>query len=167
MATTEINGVELYYEVHGTGECVVLTHGSWSDGAGWQQAVTELKDRCRVVVWDRRGHSRSAGSDGPGSRVEDAADLAALIEHVSAEPVHVVGNSYGGNVTLTLVTARPELAITAAVHEPPLWGLLEGVRDPMVDQALTTADAELKVVFELIRSGEHRRAARHFVEHVA
>jgi pimeloyl-ACP methyl ester carboxylesterase len=167
VATIEINGVELYYEVHGTGETVVLTHGSWTDGSGWQQAVDTLKGRYRIVVWDRRGHSRSQGGDRPGSRAEDAADLAALIEHVSAEPVHLIGNSYGGNVTLTLLTARPELTVTAAVHEPPLWGLLEGERDPEVLDALTSADTEVTRVAELIRSGEHRRAARHFVERVA
>lgn len=167
MATTEINGVELYYEVHGSGDWIVMTHGSWTDGSGWQQAVAELKDRYRVVVWDRRGHSRSHAGDGPGSRAEDAADLAALIEHVSAEPVHVVGNSYGGNVALTLLTARPELVVTAAVHEPPVWGVLESTLDSAVLEALASADAELRVVAELIGVGEHRRAAQHFVEHVA
>lgn len=167
MSTTEINGVELYYEVHGTGECVVLTHGSWTDGSGWQRAVAELKDGYRVVVWDRRGHSRSQVGGGPGSQAEDAADLAALIEHISTKPVHVLGNSYGGNITLTLLTVRPELVVTAAVHEPPLWGLLQGTRDSAVLDALATADGELKVVAQLISAGEHRRAARHFVEHVA
>ena len=65
----------------------------------------------------------------PGSRAEDAADLAGLIEHVTDQPVHVAGNSYGSIVVLTLLTTRPDLVVTATVHEPPLWSLLEGTSD--------------------------------------
>ena len=130
MATSTINGVELYYEITGTGDCLVLTHGSWTDGTGWAPAVDRLAERYRVVVWDRRGHSRSQAGDGAGSRAEDAADLAGLIEAVGGAPVHVAGNSYGANVTLTLLTERPDLVATVAVHEPPLFGLLDGTRSP-------------------------------------
>jgi len=167
MATTRVNGVELYYETMGTGDCLVLTHGSWTDGTGWDRVVGALAERYQVVVWDRRGHSRSQTGDGPGSRAEDAADLAGLIEHVGGQPVHVAGNSYGAIVTLTLVISRPELVATATVHEPPLWGLLEGTRDRAVRDALAATDADLAVVRNLITSGDQRDAAEHFIEHVA
>jgi pimeloyl-ACP methyl ester carboxylesterase len=167
MATTMVNGVELFYEAAGAGECLVLTHGSWTDGTGWEPAVAGLAERYRVAVWDRRGHSRSQAGDGPGSRAEDAADLAGLIERVSDEPVHVAGNSYGANITLTLLTERPDLVATASVHEPPLWGLLEGTRDQALVDELGAADANLAVVRDLISSGDHRGAAEHFIEHVA
>ena len=75
MATAKVNGVELYYETTGTGGCVVLTHGSWTDGTGWDRVVPGLAERYQVVVWDRRGHSRGQAGDRPGSRAEDAADL--------------------------------------------------------------------------------------------
>jgi pimeloyl-ACP methyl ester carboxylesterase len=167
MATSVINGVELYYETVGTGECLVLTHGSWTDGAGWAPAVDLLAETRRVVVWDRRGHSRSAPGDGPGSRAQDANDLAALIEHVSDGPVHVAGNSYGANVTLTLLTERPELVATAAVHEPPLFGLLEGTRDQTLVRQLSVLDTHLGAVRELISAGRRRDGAEYFMEHVA
>ena len=167
MATTMVNGVEIYYETTGTGDCLVLTHGSWGDGTGWDRVVAGLAERYQVVVWDRRGHSRSQAGDGPGSRAEDAADLAGLIEQVSSEPVHVAGNSYGAIVTLTLLIAHPDLVATATVHEPPLWGLLEGTRDQALIDALSAADADNSVVRDLISSGDHRDAAEHFIEHVA
>ncbi len=167
MATTVANGVELYYESTGEGDCLVLTHGSWTDATGWEHAAALLAERYRVVVWDRRGHSRSGDGMASGSRAEDAADLAALIEQVSAGPVHAVGNSYGANVTLTLLATRPDLVATVAVHEPPLFGLLEGTHDPTLLEQLAGADVELDVVRKLISSGDHRRAAEHFVEHVA
>jgi pimeloyl-ACP methyl ester carboxylesterase len=167
MATSTINGVELYYEITGTGDFLVLTHGSWTDGTSWGPAVNALAERYRVVVWDRRGHSRSQAGDGPGSRAGDAADLAGLIEQVSGEPVHIAGNSYGANVTLTLLTERPELVATAAVHEPPLFGLLEGTRDQALADELSVLDADLAVVSNLISLGNHRDAAEYFIEHVA
>lgn len=167
MTTIMVNGVELYYETTGTGDCLVLTHGSWTDGNGWGPVVVGLAERYRVVVWDRRGHSRSQAGDGPGSRAEDADDLADLIEHVSDEPVHVAGNSYGAIVTLTLLTERPDLVVTAAVHEPPLWGLLEGTCDMALGDELSAADVDLEVVRKLIASGSYRDAAEHFIEHVA
>lgn len=167
MATAMVNGVELYYDITGTGDSLVLTHGSWTEGTGWAPAVARLAERYQVVVWDRRGHSRSRPGDGPGSRAEDAADLAGLIEHVSSGPVHVAGNSYGANVTLTLLTTRPDLVATAAVHEPPLFGLLEGTGDEAIIDELSATGANLEVVRELIASGAHRDAAEYFMEHVA
>jgi pimeloyl-ACP methyl ester carboxylesterase len=168
MAISMINGVELYYEITGTGECLVLTHGSWTDRSGWGPVVDLLAEKYRVVAWDRRGHSRSQAGDGPGSRAEDAADLAGLIERVSDEPVHVAGNSYGATVALTLVTERPDLVATAAGHEPPLFGLLEGTRDQARagESSAVGVDADA-VVRDLISSGHHRDAAEYFVEHVA
>jgi pimeloyl-ACP methyl ester carboxylesterase len=167
MGTVIVNGVALYYEEVGVGDRLVLTHGSWTDGTGWAQAVERLSDRYRVVVWDRRGHSRSGPGTGPGTRAEDAADLAGLIEHVSDAPVHLAGSSYGSIVTLTLVTERPELVVSAAVHEPPLFGLLEGTQDQEIAGELARSEAELAVVRDLLECGNHRGAAHHFVENVA
>lgn len=167
MVIRRINGVDIHHQTTGNGDCLILTHGSWTDGSGWEHAVDRLSARYEVVVWDRRGHSRSGDGPGAGSRAEDAADLAALIERVSDEPVHAVGSSYGGNITLTLLTTRPDLVATAAVHEPPLLGLLEGTSDATLVAELATADAQLAVVADLIRSGAPRAAAEHFVDNVA
>ena len=167
MATAKPNGVELYYETVGAGPRLVLTHGSWTDGSGWAPVVGALAGRYEVVTWDRRGHSRSESGAGPGSRAEDAADLAALIEYLGGGPVHVAGNSYGAIVTLTLVTTRPDLVASAAVHEPPVLALLEGSLDPDVAAVLGSLDRALDHVTGLIETGDHRAAAEHFVDHVA
>ncbi len=166
MATAELNGVELYFETLGAGPRLVLTHGSWTDGSSWTPVVATLAGRYEVITWDRRGHSRSEAGAGPGSRAEDAADLAALIEHLGGGPVHVAGNSYGGIVALTLVTTRPDLVASAAVHEPPLVALLEGSSDPDIVAVLGSLDQALGHVAGLIEAGERRAAAHHFVDHV-
>jgi pimeloyl-ACP methyl ester carboxylesterase len=163
----ELNGVDLYYETVGAGDRLVLTHGSWSDGTSWTPALTLLTPRFEVVTWDRRGHSRSQDGPGPGSRDEDAADLAALIEHLGGAPVHLAGNSYGSIVVLTLLGTRPDLAASTVVHEPPLLGLLDGTTDPAITDALAHVEQEIGTVLALIDAGEHRAAAGRFIDHVA
>lgn len=167
MATIEINGVEIFHERAGEGDRIVMTHGAWTDGRTWQAVTERLVDRFEVVTWDRRGHSRSGDSEGPGSCRQDAADLAPLIEHLGDGPVHAVGNSAGGNVVLNLVTMWPDLVRSAAVHEPGPFGLLAEVDDPYLRQAM---DHEMKAtehVEGLIAAGRHREAARYFVDNVA
>lgn len=167
MPTTEINGVELFYERAGDGDRIVLTHGAWTDGRTWQAVTERLVDRYEVVTWDRRGHSRSGDGDVTGSCREDAGDLAALIEHLGEEPAHAIGNSAGGNVVLNLVTMRPDLVSSAAVHEPGPFGLLADSHDP--ELVLRVEDEKILTdrVEDLIVAGENRAAARFFVENVA
>ncbi len=167
MPTALLNGVELYYEVTGAGDHIVLTHGSWTDGDGWSAAVDALAGRYQVVTWDRRGHSRSQDAAGPGSRAEDAADLAALIGHTGDRPVHLVGNSYGSTVVLTLVTARPDLVATAALHEPPLFALLEDSTDPAIKTGLARFEHHIDTVMKMIETGDQAGSAEYFVENVA
>ncbi len=167
MPSCDVDGVELYYESRGKGERLVLTHGSWTDASSWDPSLELLADRYEVVVWDRRGHSRSQVGVGPGSRAEDTADLAGLIERRGHEPVHVAGNSYGAVVVLSLLTERPDLVASAAVHEPPLFGLLEGTHDPTTARDLAGAAARVEAVGTLIAMGDHYSAAQSFVENVA
>jgi pimeloyl-ACP methyl ester carboxylesterase len=129
--------------------------------------VAALADRYEVVTWDRRGHSRSESTAGPGSRAQDAADLAALIDHLGGGAVHVAGNSYGSIVTLTLVSTRPDLVASAAVHEPPALALLDGATDPELAALLASLDTALGEVGALIEEGDHRAAAERFVDEVA
>ena len=167
MANVDVNGVDLFFETTGSGERVVLTHGSWTDATNWAAVVGALAERFQVVTWDRRGHTRSQTGTGPGSLSEDAADLAALIEHLGEPPVHLVGNSYGGSIVLTLLTTRPDLIASAAVHEPPLFALLEGTVDTAIVDSLAAGERRLGSVARLIEAGDHRRAAEYFVDNVA
>lgn len=167
MTTLQVNDVELYYERIGDGEPVVFTHGAWTDGRTWQAVTDRLVDRFVVVTWDRRGHSRSQDGIGPGSVNEDAADLVALIEALATGPVHVVGNSAGGNVVLNLVTMRPDLVKTAAVHEPGPFGLLERSEAPHLVEVMEREKQLTDEVERLISSGEPRRAIQFFVDQIA
>lgn len=124
MPFATINSVELYYEITGRGEPMVLVHGSWGDHHNWDTVVPLLSQSFHLVTFDRRGHSQSEPGFGQGSFAEDAGDLAGLIEQLDLVPAHVVGNSGGAAIALRLAAKRPDLCNSLVVHEPPLIGLL-------------------------------------------
>lgn len=116
-----INGAELYYELSGSGDPLVLVHGSWVDHTSWQLVVPDLARSFRVLAYDRRGYSLSERPLGQGSRREDEEDLAALVEALDLAPAHVVANSFGGSIALGLAARRPDLFRSLIVHEHRSW----------------------------------------------
>jgi pimeloyl-ACP methyl ester carboxylesterase len=109
MTMATLNGVALYHELHGSGDPLALVHGSWGSHDEWEPVVSRLAQAFRVLVYDRRGHSRSERPDGQGSVREDVADLAGLLEATGFDRTWVVGNSFGASIALRLAAARPEL----------------------------------------------------------
>jgi pimeloyl-ACP methyl ester carboxylesterase len=126
MSEAEVNGVRLYYELHGSGEPLALVHGSWADATVWRFVVPGLAENFHVLGYDRRGHSRSERPARKGSFDEDGDDLAALLEALDLAPAHVVTNSSGGNIALRLATRRPAVFRSLSCHEPALWGAARG-----------------------------------------
>jgi pimeloyl-ACP methyl ester carboxylesterase len=165
MPFQKINHVNLYYQRAGSGEPLILVHGSWGDHNNWASVVPLLSQAFQVVTFDRRGHSQSETAPGQGSFAEDADDLGALIEQLGLAPAHVVGNSGGAAIALRLAGTRPELFRTLVVHEPPLVGLLEGRSD--LQPMLEGFHARIEAVVELLRGGDMEGAARRFVNSVA
>ena len=165
MPEAEVNGVRLYYELQGSGEPIAMVHGSWADATTWGFVVPALAESFKVLVYDRRGHSRSERPESPGSVDEDGDDLTALLEALELAPAHVVTNSYGGNIALRLASRRPDLFRSLSCHEPPLWSLLEN--DPHSQEMLQQGARSLEAVGRRIAEGDHEGAARQFVEEVA
>lgn len=165
MPTGAINGVQLYWELSGSGEPVILVHGSWGDHLNWAQVVPGLASSFHVAAYDRRGHSRSERPADPGAMDDDVADLAGLIEHLFGGPAHVVGNSFGAAISLRLALQRPQLIRSLVVHEPPLFYLLEG--DPQVGPALAAVQERIAAVVALLEAGQNEAGARRFVETIA
>ena len=165
MAVSHVNGVDLYYELHGAGEPLVLVHGSWGDTTGWDLVLLGLADTFQVLVYDRRGHTRSERLESQGSVDEDGDDLAGLLEMLALVPAHLVTSSWGGNIALRLACRRPELFRSLTCHEPPLWGLLAD--DPDSQAMLSQGDQSLESVGSRIAAGDDEGAARQFVDEVA
>lgn len=162
----KVNGVRIAYSFAGSGEPLVLIHGSWGSRHNWDPVVPGLAEHFSVVAYDRRGHSESERPPGQGSFTEDVADVAALIEQLGLAPAWVVGNSAGAVITLQLAAARPDLLRGIAVHEPPMWSLLrEGSEEAVACAEMV--DGPLAEVLRRIESGDHAGAAELFVEEVA
>jgi pimeloyl-ACP methyl ester carboxylesterase len=157
----EVDGICLNVEDSGTGEALVLVHGSWDDRQVWASIEEDLARQFRVVSYDRRGHGGSEDGTGAGSRSDDEDDLAGLLTTLGLAPANVVANSFGGSIVLGLAARRPELFKTICVHEPPLMAL--AADDPMVAQV----GEALGPVLELIDRGETEIAARDFIENIA
>ncbi len=165
MPRRQINGCELYFEIHGDGEPVVLVHGSWGDHTTWALVVDELARTHQVVMYDRRGHSRSERGPGAVPRRVDEDDLAALIEALELAPAHLVGSSYGASISLGLAARRPDLVRSVVAHEPPLLGVAE--RGTALDQLVRPIVASIGTVAAEVRRGEVEAAAARFVEDIA
>jgi esterase len=113
-----VNGVSLYYEEHGAGEPIVCLHGSGSSAAFWTDAAHVLATRGRVIVYDRRGFSRSERPEPYATNVhEQADDAAALIEALDATAAIVIGRSYGGAVAIDLTLRYPDRVRALALLE--------------------------------------------------
>lgn len=166
MATANVNGVRLCYEISGVGEVpLVLVHGSWGSHHSWDPVVPKFAESFRVLTYDRRGHSESERPSGQGSMREDAADLAALIEHLRLGPAWVAGNSFGASITLRLADERADLLRGIIAHEPPLFSLAEN--EPGVAPILDEAQTKQRAVVERIAAGDHAGAAEQFVDELA
>ncbi len=161
MPIEEINGVNIFLQEFGSGDPLVLVHGSWVDHMEWPFVVPGLAQRFRVVVYDRRGHGQSERLPAQGSIREDVADLAAIIERAGA-PAHMVGSSMGASISLRLAAERPELIRTLQVHEPPLFDLL--LDDPKTRPQTEELKNRFLAVADEIAAGNIEAAARRFVE---
>jgi len=109
MPTTRVNGVDLYYEIHGSGEPVLLVHGLGSSTLDWEPQIAALAPRFQVIAFDVRGHGRSAKPRQRYSVRLFAEDTAALVRMLGLGPVHVVGISMGGMIAFQLAVTAPEL----------------------------------------------------------
>ena len=166
MARQRINDIELYYELTGDGgDTVVLVHGNWTDHLSWQFVAPALAVRHQVLSYDRRGHSRSERPTTPGSRRLDEDDLALLIETLDLGTVHLVGNSYGGSISLGLAARRPDLVRSVTAHEPPLLGITQSYA-PLTAE-LSHVNRRIDDVGEMLRAGDLVGGAQHFIDAVA
>jgi pimeloyl-ACP methyl ester carboxylesterase len=102
MATLDRNGVSVYYEVHGRGPTLLLTHGFGATSQMWRGQIDLLSRDHTLVLWDMRGHGASAVPDDPSlySETHTVGDMLALLDLVGSPRAIVGGLSLGGYMSL-------------------------------------------------------------------
>src|SRR5579862_5766041 len=105
----KVNGINLYYEIHGEGEPLILLHGGLGAIEMFGDVLTKLAAGRQVIGVDLQGHGRTADIDRPLSLEAMADDVAALIEHLGLQKVDLMGYSMGGEVALMTTIRHPEL----------------------------------------------------------
>ena len=108
MSYAEVNGINLYYETHGTGRPLVLLHGGLGSGEMFGPVLPALAERHRVILPDLPGHGRTADIDRPIDLRLMADDIAALIDQLGLDRPDLVGYSLGGGVALHTAARYPD-----------------------------------------------------------
>jgi pimeloyl-ACP methyl ester carboxylesterase len=119
MSYLSIGDLSLYYEIHGTGEPLVLLHGGFGAVEMFGPILPALAEHRQVIAVDLQGHGRTADVDRPIRYEALAEDIAALIGHLGLTHVDVMGYSFGGGVALRLAIQHRDLvAHLIAVSSP-------------------------------------------------
>ncbi len=133
-AYAPVNGLKMYYEVHGSGEPVVLLHGAFmtitNNWAGW---IGELSKTRKVIAVEMQGHGRTADIERDFSGENLADDVAALLDHLKIPRADLIGYSMGGGVAMQCAIRHPNkvrkvVSISAAFRQD---GFVKEARDAL------------------------------------
>ncbi|MFE7724025.1 alpha/beta fold hydrolase [Nocardia rhizosphaerihabitans] len=164
MPLVSLNGIQLNYDVTGSGPLVLLVMGSGSPGRVWRtyQVPALVKAGFRVVTVDNRGIAPSSESAAGITMADLVGDTAALIEHLGA-PAHVIGTSMGSRVVAELALARPELlgkavmfAATARPH--PVSSMLNRGEQALFDKGIQLPPEYAAAVKAMLNLSSHTLA---------
>lgn len=124
MEKTIINGMELEYNVKGSGEPVLLiSTGPIADSFLPFLSHPSLVEHYRLISYHQRGQAGSKRSPVPVSFEQHAADAAALLDYLGVRCAHIAGHSTGGSIALQLALDRPEVIHSLVLLEPALMGV--------------------------------------------
>ena len=109
MGYAPVNGLKMYYEVHGSGDPVVLLHGAFTTITNnWTRWIGELSKTRKVIAVEMQGHGRTADIKRDFSYENLADDVAALLDHLKIPSADLIGYSMGGGVAMQCAIRHPE-----------------------------------------------------------
>ena len=115
----DVNGINLYYEIHGSGYPLILLHGGLGAIEMFGPNLPALGKGRQLIAVDLQGHGRTADIDRPISVELMAGDIAALIKHLKLERPDVMGYSLGGGVAFFVGLRHPELVRKLVIVSTP------------------------------------------------
>jgi pimeloyl-ACP methyl ester carboxylesterase len=121
-----VNGINVYYEVYGDGNPIILLHGSYMTiASNWGQLIPELSKTRKVIALELQGHGRTAYSERALSRVTLASDVAGVMDYLKIDSADIAGYSFGGSVAYQFAIQCPErlnkLVIISATYKSEGW----------------------------------------------
>ena len=132
----DVNGIQMFYQVFGSGEPVLLIHGGLGHGDIWSSQIADLSKDHKVVVPDSRGHGRSTRNDKPFGYDLMASDYIALLDHLKVDKTALVGWSDGGIIGIDIAMNHPERLTALFAHAANVT--TDGI-SPCVDKNRTFA----------------------------
>jgi pimeloyl-ACP methyl ester carboxylesterase len=131
-----VNGLNMYFEIHGAGQPLVLLHGAFSAiGTSFGAVLPDLAKTRQVIAFELQAHGHTADIDRPLSMEQMADDTAAALQHLGIEKADFFGYSMGAGIALQIAIRHPEMvrklvlasvAYTSSGLHP---GLMEGLAD--------------------------------------
>ena len=97
-----VNDLQMYYEIHGSGDPLMLLHGAYGTIDLWGPILTSLAEHRQVIAVEQQAHGHTADIDRPLSYEQMTEDTAALLRHLGIRKADVFGYSMGGNIGLQL-----------------------------------------------------------------
>src|SRR5690349_6819459 len=121
-----VNGLKLYYEVHGNGKPLVLLHGSYMNiPLNWSQWIPLLARDRKVIVTEMQGHGRTRDIPREHSYEGMADDVSGLLAHLKIDSADVLGYSMGGGIAFQVAVRHPRqvrrLVILSAPYAHDGW----------------------------------------------
>jgi pimeloyl-ACP methyl ester carboxylesterase len=118
-----INGMEMYYEIHGQGEPLLLLHGFSGCGHNWQTFTPELSKAYQLIIPDLRGHGRSTNPLNDFTFRQSGLDALSLLNHLGIKCCKAIGLSGGAKTLLHVATQHPScveamILVSAAPYFP-------------------------------------------------
>ena len=110
VQTISVNGMEMYYEIRGRGEPLVLLHGGGGIGANWELIFKKPPAGFQLIVPDLRGHGRSTNPSTEFTFRQCSLDVFALLDHLGVERFKAIGMSMGAKTLLHMATEQPARA---------------------------------------------------------
>lgn len=136
QGTVSVNGLKMYYEIHGTGQTIALLHGAFSAiGTSFGKILPDLARSRQVIAFELQGHGRTADIDRPLSVETMADDVAAGLRALEIEQADLLGYSMGASVALQTAIRHPEVVrklILASVTYT-LSGVHPGLMDGLAE----------------------------------
>jgi 3-oxoadipate enol-lactonase len=108
MPKVQANGLTINYEVHGTGEPLLLVNGLADDLSSWASQVEPFSRRYQVIIFDNRGIGQTDKPGGGYTTADMAADAVSLLEALHIPRAHILGVSMGGMIAQEIALRYPE-----------------------------------------------------------